>query len=70
MKLGVPLLVIGILMLVISIPYSILSMIAGVVRLTQNDLSGGLLAYLPLIGVVLGFALTAIGVTRVFGRPR
>ncbi len=63
MKLGVPLLVIGILMLVISIPYSILSMITGVVRLTQNDLSGGLLAYLPRIGVLLGFVLTAIGVT-------
>lgn len=70
MKLGIPLLVIGILMLIASIPYSIVSIIGGVIRLTQNDTSGGLAAYLPLIGVVIGFVLTAIGVSRVFGRPR
>lgn len=70
MKLGIPFLVMGILMLMISIPYSILSIITGVVRLTQNDLSGGLAAYSGFIGVVLGFVLTAIGVARVFGRPR
>ncbi len=70
MKLGIPLLVIGILMLIGSIFYSILSIIAGVIRLTQNDTSGGFAAYSPLIGVVIGFVLTAIGVTKVFGRPR
>lgn len=70
MKLGIAIMVIGILMLIISIPYSIWSIISGAMRLIQNDLSGGLLAYSPLIGVVLGFLLTVIGVTRVFGRPR
>ena len=70
MKLGIPILVIGILLLLVSIPYSILSMFAGVIKLVQSDQTGGLMAYSGLIGVILGFILTAIGVTRVFGRPR
>ena len=68
MKLGIPLLVIGVALLLISIPYSILSIIAGVIRLTQSDLSGGVLAYLGIFGVVTGFVLTAIGAVRVFKR--
>ena len=68
MKLGIPILVIGVALLFISIPYSILSIITGVIRLTQSDLSGGFLAYSGIIGVVVGFVLTAIGAIRVFKR--
>jgi hypothetical protein len=66
MKLGIPLLVIGVLMLLASIPFSIISIIGGVNRLTVGDVSGGVLAYVPLAGVILGFILTTIGATRVF----
>ena len=68
MKLGIPILVIGVALLLISIPYSILSIITGVIRLTQSDLSGGILAYSGVIGVVVGFVLTTIGAIRVFKR--
>jgi hypothetical protein len=68
MKLGIPLLVIGVALLIISIPFSILSIIAGVIRLTQSDLSGGVLAYLGIFGVIAGFVLTTIGAIRVFKR--
>lgn len=68
MKLGIPLLVIGVVLLLFSIPYSILSIITGVIRLTQSDLSGGFLAYSGIIGVVVGFVLTAVGAIRVFKR--
>jgi len=67
-KLGIPILVIGVALLLISIPYSILSIITGVIRLTQSDLSGGFLAYSGIVGVVVGFVLTAIGAIRVFKR--
>ncbi len=66
MKLGIPLLVIGIALLLVSIPYSILNIITGVTRLTQSDVSGGILAYSGIIGVVLGLVLTTIGAVRVF----
>jgi len=65
-KLGIPLLVMGVALLIISIPFSILNIIAGVNRLTQADLSGGVLAYSGIVGVVVGFVLTAIGAIRVF----
>ena len=68
MKLGIPILVIGVALLLISIPYSILSIITGVIRLTQSDLSGGFLAYSGIIGVLVGFVLTAIGAIKVFKR--
>ena len=68
MKLGIPILVIGVALLLISIPYSILSIITGVIRLTQSNLSGGILAYSGVIGVVVGFVLTTIGAIRVFKR--
>jgi hypothetical protein len=65
-KLGIPLLIIGVLMLLASIPFSILLIVAGFSQLTQGNVSGGLLAYAPIIGVVLGLVLTMIGATRVF----
>ena len=69
-KLGITLLVIGILLLLLFIPYSILNIVTGLVQLSQNIISGGLPAYYGLIGVVLGFVLTTIGIVRVFGTPR
>ena len=66
MKLGIPLLVIGVALLLVSIPYSILSIFAGITRLEQADVSGGFLAYSGIMGVVVGFVMTAIGAIRVF----
>ena len=66
MKLGIALLVIGVALLLISIPYSILGIISGVTQLTQANLSGGVLAYSGIVGVVVGFVMTAIGAIRVF----
>ncbi len=68
MKLGIPLLIVGIALLLVSIPYSLWSIMTGAIRLIQSDTSGGILAYSGIIGVVVGFLLTAIGVTRVFKR--
>lgn len=66
MKLGIPLLVIGVLLLVLSIPFSIVLIIRGVSQMTLGDVSGGVLAYAPIVGVVLGFVMITIGATRVF----
>ena len=66
MRLGIALLVLGVALLIMSIPYSILSIIAGVTQLTQGNLSGGVSAYYGIIGVVVGFVMTAIGAIRVF----
>jgi hypothetical protein len=68
MKLGIPMLVVGVVLLVASIPYSIVSIIAGVNQLSEGIVRGGLSAYYGVIGVVLGFVLTTIGATRVFKR--
>jgi len=65
-KLGIPLLVIGVLLLVLSIPFSIVLIIRGVSQMTLGDVSGGVLAYAPIVGVVLGFVMITIGATRVF----
>jgi uncharacterized membrane protein len=65
-KLGIPLLVIGVVLLVTAIPFSILSIIAGVNRLAQADVSGGVLAYLGIAGVIIGFIMTTAGAIRVF----
>jgi hypothetical protein len=66
MKLGIPLLVIGVLLLIFSIPYSILMLIGGFRQISIGIVSGGILAYTPVIGVVLGLVMTTIGATRVF----
>jgi hypothetical protein len=68
MKLGILLLVIGVGLLIASIPYSIMNIFNGFIRLNQYDLSGGFLAYSGIIGVVVGLVLTAIGALRVFVR--
>jgi len=66
MRLGIALLVIGIALLIISIPFSILGIFAGLIQLTQANLSGGVLAYSGIFGVVVGLVMTAIGAIRVF----
>ncbi len=69
MKLGIPLLVIGVALLFFTIPYSIVSIFIGVTQLEEEGIvSGGFSAYLPIIGVVAGFVLTTIGAIRVFKR--
>ncbi len=66
MKLGIALLVIGVALLILAIPYSILGIISGVTQLEEGNISGGVSAYYGIIGVVVGFVMTAIGAIRVF----
>lgn len=66
MKLGIPLLVIGVLLLFLSIPFSIILLVIGFNQIIGGSVSGGLLAYAPLAGVVIGIVLVVIGATRVF----
>jgi hypothetical protein len=66
MKLGIPLLVMGVALLILAIPYSILGIISGVTQLEEGNISGGVSAYYGIIGVVVGFVMTAIGAIRVF----
>ncbi len=66
MKLGIALLVIGVALLILAIPYSILGIISGVTQLEEGNVSGGVLAYSGIVGVVVGFVMTAIGAIRVF----
>jgi hypothetical protein len=66
MKLGIPLLVIGVLILILSIPFSLAMLLNGYNQITLGNLSGGVLAYAPIAGVILGFVLVTIGATRVF----
>jgi hypothetical protein len=68
MKIGIPLLVIGVLLLFLTIPYSIVMIFIGVSQLQGGTVSGGFLAYLGIIGVIAGFVLTTIGAVRVFKR--
>ena len=68
MKLGIVLLVIGIAVLIVSIPLSILGIVAGVIQLTQGNLSGEGLTYAAIVGVIAGFLMTGIGAVRVFKR--
>ena len=55
-------------MLLLSIPYSVLSIIAGFREIEEGIVAGGFRSYLGIIGVVAGFVLTTIGAVRVFGR--
>jgi hypothetical protein len=66
MKLGIALLVIGVILLFAAIPISILGIASGVMQSTQGVLSGGVIAYLGVAGVVAGLIMTAIGAIKVF----
>ena len=68
MKLGIAILVVGVALLILAIPYSILGIISGIAQLEEGDVSGGVSAYYGIIGVVVGFVLTAIGAIKVFKR--
>jgi hypothetical protein len=68
MKLGIVCLAIGIALLVLSIPYSIVAIFIGVTRTYTGIISGGFAAYYGIIGVIAGFILTTIGAVRVFKR--
>ncbi len=70
MKLGIPLLVIGIILLLAAIPFSIWGIVAGVNQMYEDEqlISGGFVAWAGLAGVIIGFALTTVGATRVFKR--
>ena len=68
MKLGVVLLAIGVLLLLLAIPYSIIAIAAGLTQAEEGTVSGGIWAYLGIIAVIAGFVLTTIGAVRVFKR--
>ena len=68
MKLGIALLVTGVALLILVIPYSIVGIISGVTQLEEGIISRGASAYLGILGVVVGFVMTAIGAIRVFKR--
>jgi len=68
LKLGIVSLVLGVLLLLLSIPYSVISIVFGIKQLEEGIVSGGFQAYLGIIGVVAGFILTTIGAVKVFKR--
>ena len=68
MKLGTAILVIGVLLLLLSIPYSVWGIVSGVRQLEEGVISGGVSAYFGIIGVVVGLVMTAIGAVKVFKR--
>lgn len=68
MKLGIVILVLGVALLLVAIPYSIVGIITGVNEVEEDIVSGGIRAYIGLIGVVLVFIMTAVGAVRVFKR--
>jgi len=67
MKWGIPVLIIGVLMLFASIPFSVMVLLTGFSKIAGGDTSsGGILTYLPLAGAVIGLMMTTIGATHVF----
>jgi hypothetical protein len=70
MKLGIPLLVVGVLLLFLAIPYSIIGIIVGLNQAQGGAgiVSFGFSPYIGLIAVIAGFVLTTIGAVRVFKR--
>jgi len=68
MKLGIVLLVTGLILLFVAIPYSIVGMIVGLAQLEGGNVSGGISSYFGIIAVVAGLVMTGIGALRVFKR--
>jgi len=66
MKLGIVILVIGVALLILLIPYSILGIISGLTQLEEGNVSRGVSAYFGIIGVIIGLVMTGIGATKVF----
>jgi hypothetical protein len=65
-KLGIPLLARGVALLIMSIPFSILNIISGVIQRMQGDVSGRVLAYAGIAGINNGLMMTGIGAIRAF----
>jgi TRAP-type mannitol/chloroaromatic compound transport system permease small subunit len=65
-RLGIVFVVIGVLLLLVTIPYSIIRMISSITELEQGQVSGGIPGYLLIIGVVLGFVLIIMGATEIY----
>jgi hypothetical protein len=70
MKLGIVFAVTGVLILILIIPYSIMSIISSFNDLGQGKVTGGFTGYLLIIGVFLGFVFTVIGATEIFFRKK
>ncbi len=68
MKLGIILLVLGVVALVISIPFWIWGAIASPTQLMEANLFREGLIYSAIFGVVIGLVMTIIGAIRVFRR--
>ena len=68
MKIGIALLVIGLTLLFVAIPYSIVGMIVGLAQLEGGIVSGGISSYFGIIAVVAGLVMTGIGAMKVFKR--
>lgn len=66
MILGIIILVTGVTLLLLSIPYSIWGIVTGVGQLEEGIIFGGLAAYYGVIGVIAGLIMTTIGAVRVF----
>gem|GEM_PF-1422527 len=68
MKLGVAFVVIGVILLIMAIPGSILGIIRGITELEQGVVTSGIVSYLLIFAVVIGFLLIVIGATRIYFR--
>ncbi len=68
MKLGIILVITGVILLIMAIPFSILGIIRGVTELEQGIVSGGISAYVLIIAVTAGFVMVVIGATRIYFR--
>jgi hypothetical protein len=66
MKLGIAFMVIGTGLLVVSVPYAISGIVAGVFHAARGNLPGGIPSYVGIIGGCAGIALAGIGATRIF----
>jgi uncharacterized membrane protein len=68
MKLSIAILVIGLVLLFLAIPYSIVAMIFGLTQSQSGHVSTGISSYYGIIGVIVGFVMTTIGAIKVFKR--
>lgn len=68
MKIGIPLLVLGVLLLVFCIPYSVILIVAGFqsTGAVQSGFLSKILPYSPIVGVIVAFIMITIGASRTF----
>ena len=70
MKIGIALALVGMSILVFMIPYSLMNILSSLGELSEGRVSGGIPAYLLILGVFVGFVLTVIGATEIFLRKK